>query len=158
MFSFFKKRENEPVAEPSIDGEVLDAHLTSIKVCLLEILNYKKKRFAPTPTHIYWRSVDIEETWASTKEAFAEAFRILCIVSTELHVSHHLTLPETSFSEALKTFIALVEQIDEHIRNTQETQRHTNQQLHHIDNEILQVQSIANGINRLVTKEFQYSV
>ena len=169
MFKFFFRKKNVGVSErpvsqgksfddESLDGEILDAHLCSIKLCLREILNYKKKRFAPTPTHVYWRAVDPEEAWESVQEALSVAFRILCKVSSELHVaSSNPVFPETSFHEALHAVIDLIDQIDRHVQTTAETRQHSGLQLQHIDDEILQVQHMANKINKHVTKDFKYS-
>ena len=157
MLAFLtKQKKKSPPSETHIDSKILDAHLCSIKACLLEIVNYKKKRFAPTPTHTYWRPVDIEDAWTSVKEPFAASFRMLCKVASELHVAHNFVLQETSFHEALQTSISLIDKIDQHIQITVLIQQHTNQQLHHIDEEILQIQCIANKINKHVTKDFKY--
>ncbi len=165
MFTFFKRNKvdqadhaaSESPMEPGIDGDLLDAHLCAIRVCLMEVLHYKKKRMAPTPTHIYWKMIDTEEAWESSKELMLSAFRTLCIVAAELHVPHEDLSLGSNFKQALCACIDMIEKIDRHILDTTETTQLSESKLVAIDAKILEVQHATNRVNRHVIKEFTYS-
>ncbi len=153
VFGKNKKVENET----GIDLRLLKEHLDSVKVHLLEIRNYKEKKIIRSPTHIYWKKIDIEEVWPSSREVLIKSYNLLNKISEELH-EHSVELGSPSgLKETLDAFVAQIDRVVHHIDVAQNAEYYSQARLRAVDDEILTVQNTVNRIHKHVRIDFTYS-
>lgn len=157
MLSRFFGKNKEVEVEAGVDLHLLEEHLGSIKVQLLEIRNFKEKKISRSPTHVYWKKIDIEEAWPSSKNLLIESYDLLNKISEELH-EHFVELGNPAgLKETLDVFIAQIDRIVLHINAARDTEHYSLERLRAIDAEILTVQNAANRIHKHVRTDFTYS-
>ena len=152
---FGKKEEVENGA--GVDIHLLEEHLGSIKGHLLEVRNFKEKKISRSPTYVYWKKVDIEEAWPSSKKVLIESYHLLNKISEELH-EHSVELGSPSgLKYTLDAFVSQIDRIVHHIDAAQDTEHYSQERLRAIDAEILTVQNAVNRMHRHVRVDFTYS-
>lgn len=155
LFSRFKRVEKKK--EPAITVELLEEHLDSIRDRMLEIRNFEKKRITRSPTHMYWKPIDIEEAWPSCQEVFTDTYAVLCGIARSFHTESLELPPSATFAEALDLFSYLVARIEMHLASTDEVGLFSQEQLVVIDHRILQVQHATNRLHKHVVNDFIYA-
>ena len=158
----FKKLLQKKTAPPPqenvqrIDVALLEEQLDCIKVLLLEIRCFRRKKIVRSPTHQFIQTIDIEEAWISVQNVFRQAFEALCHVADLFSVEHE-SIPEvTMFGTAIDQFVNLIDRItlflDEHgIANLGAAELET------IDRTILHVQQSVNRIQQHVMVGFDFT-
>ncbi len=149
-----KAIENAPPQLLNID--LLEEHLDSIKVSLLEIRGFRKKKIIKSPTFHYMQSIDIEEAWPSCRDSLHQAYLLLSHVAEKLDVEHEALPPSASFGKAIDQFVNLID------RKTLILEEHRDlsfphQELQTIDTNILQVQQAVNLLQRRVMVDFTFT-
>jgi hypothetical protein len=140
----------------SIDAQILEAHLSSIKSQMLEIRSYTKKKVTIDPARIHWRAVDIELAWPSSKEDFRKAYGILSSISSELGAPSASANTGASFKESLATFTSQIDKIIIHLETPNKTLEIPQSALQSIDCEIMTLQQICNLLHKHVVIDFNY--
>lgn len=147
---FQKKRTAQ-----GLDIELLSTHLSSVKVRLMEIRSFEKKRMTPSPTHVYWKAVDIEDAWPSCKEFVAEMYGVVADVSRELCLEPVTYRDEFHFRKALDVFIGQIDRMQQQIERYQD-RLFTKERLRALDEYIMMVQHAVNRLHKHVLVEFRY--
>ncbi len=158
MFRKFLKQKNaavEKVAAP-IDLRLLEEHMDSIKVSLLEIRAFRKKKIVKTPTHHYMQHVDIEEAWPSCRDTLHRAFGLTCEVAKSFRVEYEAMAPSASFGTAIDQFVNLIDRITLAQEETAESAL-SQEKLRAIDANILTVQKSVNLIQKHVMVGFVFT-
>jgi hypothetical protein len=150
----FSRTEQAP---SDVDQMLLEAHFSSIKVSLLQIRNFTKKKIARTPTYIHWKEIDIEMAWPSSKEFLFETYDIFCGISTALHEGYDDLGTNYSFKQTLDVTVTQVDRIAGHIYILLETGCLSTPQLEMINPQILRVQQAVNRLHKYIMSDFDYS-
>lgn len=160
LITLFEKKEthtNKQKNESGVDIHLLEEHLNSIKIHLLEVINFKEKKISLNPTHIYWKTIDIEEAWPTSQAVLVESYNLLNVISEELH-EHSVELGNpTSLKKTLMAFVDQIDRILHHIDFARDTEHYSQKKLRAIDNEILTVQNAMNRVHKHVRIDFAYS-
>jgi hypothetical protein len=159
MFRKFLKQKPAPaeeVAAAPIDLRLLEEHLDSIKVSLLEIRSFRKKKIAKTPTYHYIQRIDIEEAWPSCRDTLQRAYGLICDVANSFHAEYEVMVPSSSFGSAIDQFANLIDRITLAQEETGEFV-FSQQKLHAIDDGILNVQKSVNLIRKHVMVDFVFT-
>lgn len=155
---FRKLLKPKPVEEPqeTIDLLVLEEHLDSIKVCLLEIRGFRKKKIVKSPTFHFMQNIDLEEAWPSCRETLRKAFDSLCHVAENLQVEFEAMPPTAPFGKSLDQFVNLIDRITIFLEGSEESFLST-ETLLNIDNAILRVQQAALALQKKVMVDFVFT-
>jgi hypothetical protein len=156
----FWKTRKEKAAEDArvvfIDIDLLEEHLDSIKVALLEIRGFRKKKIIKTPTFHYMQSIDIEEAWPSCRGSLHQAYEQLSHVAEKLDVEHEALPPSASFGRAIDQFVNLIDRKSLILEENRSLSFSPNE-LQIIDNNILQVQQAVNLLQKRVMVDFTFT-
>jgi len=156
---FWKSRKEKAAEEPDkevIDIGLLEEHLDSIKVSLLEIRGFRRKKVIKTPTFHYMQPIDIEEAWPSCRASLQQAYALLSHVAEKLEVEHDSMPSSTSFGRAIDQFVNLID------RKTIAMEESgslifSQDELQSIDTSILQVQQAVNSLRKRVMVDFTFT-
>ena len=158
MFRKFLKLKTpeEPQEEAVIDLNLLEEHLDSIKVCLLEIRAFRKKKIVRSPTFHFMQNIDIEEAWPSCRETLREAYDLLCHVAENLGAEHEAMSSSASFGVAIDQFVNLTDRIVLFLETTGDS-AFSEMNPRMIDEAILKVQGFTNLLQRRVMVDFVFT-
>ncbi|MDF7798011.1 hypothetical protein P4C99_00950 [Pontiellaceae bacterium B1224] len=140
---------------PTIDLGFLDQQLDNIRVRLLEIRGFRKKKVAKSPTLHFMKKIDLEEAWPSCRDTTHQMFALLCSVAQCFQVEFEAMPPTTSFGSALDQSVNLIDRIMLHLE-TSETAALSENELQTIDSNILKAQHAANTLQKHVMVEFVF--
>lgn len=145
-----------PPPPPGFTKALLIEHLNSLKTRLLEIVNFSKKKIVTSPTHIHWKTVDIEMAWSSSQNLFIEAYEVVCDISEKLNVRRGVMSVDLGFVNALVAFLEQIDRVLLHMNTSDDADQFSDTELKAIDNRILQVQHAINLIHTHVVVDFDY--
>jgi hypothetical protein len=158
MFRKFLKQKPAPVEELAapINLRLLEEHLDSIKVSLLEIRSFRKKKIVKSPTFHHIQRVDIEEAWPACRDTLHRAYGLICDVSQSFHVGYEAMEPSVSFGTAIDQFANLIDRITLAQEETGGLV-FSKEKMHGIDDNILKVQKSVNLIQKHVMADFVFT-
>ena len=158
MFRKFLKQKTpeKPQEEAVIDLNLLEEHLDSIKVRLLEIRAFRKKKIIKSPTFHYMQNIDIEEAWPTCRETLHQAYDLLCQVAGNLGAEYEAMRPSTSFGVAIDQFVNLTDRIVLFLETTGDS-AFSEMNPRMIDEAILRVQGSTNLLQRRVMVDFVFT-
>ncbi len=150
------KRSRRPNNSPTIDIELLEEHLDCIKVSLLEIRGFRRKKIVKSPTFHFMQPVDIEEAWPRVQKPFRQAYQHLCHVADRFQVEHEDMPSTTMFGTALDQFVNLIDWITLYLEE-HSVAGLSPSTLESVDAVILQVQQSINQVQRRVMVDFVFT-
>ncbi len=140
----------------TIDIGLLEEHLDSIRVTLLEIRSYRKKKVVRSPTLHFMQTIDIEEAWSSCRDAFHQTYALLSQVADHFEAEHEALPDSAAFGSAIDQFVNLIDRITL-VLDEQESFSFTPTEFETIDNGILKIQHSVNLLKRQVMFDFTYN-
>lgn len=149
-----KKTPEEP--KPTMNLHALEEHLDSIKVRLLEVRAFRKKKIVKSPTHHFMQNIDIEEAWPSCRKPFIQTFDLLCKLAQNLHVTCEKIPPTAPFGRSIDQFVNLIDRIAIFLETTDDSAFSTID-MQTIDSTILNVQRSVNLLQKHVLVDFSFA-
>lgn len=144
------------VKKDAVDAALLGENFGSIRNALTEILEFKEKRYKPTPVYEVRKKVDIESAWPACKEQLYSMFEELTSIAKQLEMETTSINPDLSFAAAIETFIVQLNSIVYGLADVVGTGRHTLEELIEVNDRILNIQLSANRLERFVLLEFKF--
>ncbi|QBG48747.1 hypothetical protein EGM51_15565 [Verrucomicrobia bacterium S94] len=95
----------------TINLKLLEEHLDSIRVSLLEIRGFRQKKVVRSPTIHFMQPIDIEEAWPDCREAFQQAYPLLAHVAGNLDVEYETMPVSAPFGLSIDQFVNLIDRI-----------------------------------------------
>ena len=149
-----KKTPEEP--KPTMNLNALEEHLDSIKVRLLEVRAFRKKKIVKSPTHHFMQNIDIEEAWPSCRKPFFQTFDLLCSLAQNLRVEYEAIPSTAPFGRAIDQFVNLIDRIAIFLETTDDS-AFSAMNLKTIDSIILSVQQATNLLQKHVLVDFSFT-
>lgn len=156
---FWKRRKQKNSAEDqltTINIKLLEEHLDSIRVSLLEIRSFRQKKVVRTPTIQFMQPIDIEEAWPGCREAFQQSYTLLSHVAGNLDVEYEAMRVSSPFGTSIDQFVNLIDRITVRL-DEGEPLVFPQEQLRNIDDNILKIQQTVNLIKKYVMTDFTFS-
>lgn len=147
----------QEVRRPKIDALLLGEHFNSIRTTMLEIRNFREKKFTPTPTFEFSKIVDIEETWPDCRDRYIQIFRILNDIAGRFMMDLSSFYENDGFTEAIDAFVTQLDTITVGLGDALGTGHFSPEELQECDRLILTIQHNANLMRTYVLTEFVYS-
>jgi hypothetical protein len=149
-----KKKSPEKMSS-TIDLVLLEEHLDHIRVRLLEIRGFRKKKVKKSPTLHFMKKIDLEEAWPSCHDTMRQTFDSLCCVAQSVQVEFEPMPPSASFGSALDQTVNLIDRLMLFLETTGISQL-SGDGLHNIDSNIHQAQQATNRLQKHVMLEFVF--
>ncbi|QBG48409.1 hypothetical protein EGM51_13775 [Verrucomicrobia bacterium S94] len=144
------------VKKGTVDAALLGENFGSIRTALTEILEFKEKRYKPTPVYEVRKKVDIESAWPACRDRLYSMFEELTSIAKQLDMETTTINPDLSFSEAIETFVVQLNSIVYGLADVVGTGKHTLEELIEVNDRILNIQLSANELERFVLSEFKF--
>jgi hypothetical protein len=142
--------------EAPIDLQLLEQHLGTIKVCMLEIRGFRQKKIVKSPTFHFMQKIDLEEAWPTCRQPLRIAYGLLCKVADSLDVEYE-EMPQTaSFGRSIDQFVNLVDRISLFLEADGGAAL-SEANMRTIDEAILVVQHHANSLQKKVMVDFVFT-
>lgn len=162
MFYRRNKQQQQPASpspepeEEKIDIELLEHQFDAIKVCLLEIRAFRRKKIIKTPTIHFMKKVDIEEAWPTCEQNVRKAYEILCILAKGFSVDYEAMPEDNTFGTALDQFANLIDRITLFMDSTDLSDMPLSC-FKLADQYLSDIHNIVNQTNRHILKDFEFS-
>jgi len=154
-----KKKEEpseEELAAVVIDLNMLEEHLERIKVSLLEIRAFRKKKIVKSPTFHFMQKIDIEEAWPGCRDTLRQAYDLLCNLAENLNVQYETAQSTATFGMSIDQFVNLIDRIMIFLEDAGE-KAFSETNLQSIDAAILKVQQCTNRLQKHVMVDFVFT-
>lgn len=156
MFQKFITQKTPQKPQSVIDLKLLETHLDSIKVRLLEIRVFRKKKIVRSPAYHFMQNIDIEEAWPSCCDILYQAYDLLCRAAQNLQVEYQAMSPAAPFGMAIDQFVNLIDRVTILLETT-ENAAFSEMDLQSINTAILRIQKSINLLQKHVMEDFVFT-
>lgn len=144
------------VKKEAVDATLLGENFGAIRNALQEILDFKEKRYKPTPVYEVRKEVDIEVTWPRCKDQFYSMFDELTSVARHMEMQTTSLKADASFNQAIETFIVQLNSIVYGLADAVGTGKYSLDDLISVNDQILEIQHNANKLQKFVLVDFKF--
>ncbi len=140
----------------AVNARLLGENFGAIRNALSEIQGFKEKRYTPTPSHEVRKEVDIEVTWPQCKDEFYAMFDQLISIAKQLDMLTTTLRPNPTFNQAIGTFIVQLNSMVYGLADAVGTGKYALKDLTSVNEQILEIQLIANKLQKHVLFDFKF--